>query len=239
MANRWPYQPSGGSFVLAVKPCSLSSPSKGQCSRLALRWCNCVTWLLGAELGEALLGLSAPSNVLSSSPCSWYLPKLCYRWPWAHPCLSQTWIWTNNLTSQPCTSLSQQIPVSSWTPGCPWSPPPSHSALSAWGPLWGHCPSYFASPSLLAPCPHLQPQPHYFLANKLEGQSSPFPVWFSYLYYISVINFNPMITKPEERLWKEMWRGKKGPPVYSGASRGGSAAAYTTHNPVCDLDLVV
>lgn len=56
MANRWPCQPSGGSFVLGVRPCSLSFPSKGHCSRPALRWCNCVTWLLAAELGEALLG---------------------------------------------------------------------------------------------------------------------------------------------------------------------------------------
>lgn len=40
------------------------------------------------------------------------------------------------------------------------------------------------------------------------------------------------MAKPEEWVWKEMWRGeKKGPPVYSGVSREGSAAAYTTHNP--------
>lgn len=139
----------------------------------------------------------------------------------------------NNLTSQLCTSLSQQTHVSSWTPVCLWPPSPSPLCSLCLGPTTralSYPLGFTFSPGSLSPMQ--KPQPHHCLADRLGGRPSPFPIWVSYLHYIIIINFKPMMTKPEEWVWKEMWRGgKKGLPVYSGVSRGSSAGAYTTHNP--------
>lgn len=174
MANRWPYQPSGECFVLGVRPCSLSSPSEGHCSRPAL------SHSAGPDSGEQSWekpcwgSLHLPvykAQALALSPCPSYAvdgpePSLAHHKPKPEPIIS---------LPSPAPPCHNRL-MSSWTPGCPWSPSP--------GPLCSLClgPIVRALSCLLcftftpgSPSPVEQPQPYYCLADRLEGIPISFP----------------------------------------------------------------